>query len=231
MKTIGMIGGMSWESSAVYYRIVNREMQKRLGGVHSAKILMSSFDFEEIERLQTAGKWDDATDRMVTAAVTLAKAGADFLMILCNTMHLMSEAVESASGVPLLHIADPLGRAMREKDVRRAGLIGTRYTMEKGGIVADRLRSKFGIETFVPEKDERDALHRIIVEELVRGQFTADSRAYYRAAMAGLVASGAEAIILGCTEILLLVGREDSAVPQFDTTTLHALAAVDMALA
>jgi len=231
MKTIGMIGGMSWESTAVYYRIVNQEMQKRLGGVHSAKILLASFDFEEIETLQTAGRWDEATDRMVTAGVTLKKAGADFLMILCNTMHLMSEAVERATGLPLLHIADPLGQAMRQKAVGRAGLIGTRYTMEKGGIVADRLKSKFDIETFAPDGADRIAIHRIIVDELVCGHFTAGSRAHYREVMAKLVERGAEAIILGCTEILLLVKPEDSTVPQFDTTTLHALAAVDLALA
>jgi amino-acid racemase len=231
MKTIGMIGGTSWESTVIYYRIVNREVQRRVGGVHSAKIVMSSFDFAEIEALQAAGRWDDATHRMVTAAVTLKKAGADFLTICCNTMHLMSEAVERAAGIPLLHIADPLGEAIRGQGLSRVGLIGSAHTMEKGGIVSDRLKAKFGIETLVPDRAGRAAVHRVIVEELVCGQFTQASRAAYREIMAALVGRGAEGIVLGCTEIPLLVRPEDSTVPQFDTTTLHALAAVEWALA
>jgi aspartate racemase len=225
-----MIGGMSWESSAIYYRIVNQEVQRRLGGVHSAKIVLSSFDFAEIAALQAAAKWDEATDRMITAAVTLKQAGADFLMICCNTMHLMSDAVERATGLALLHIADPLGAAIKAKGMSRVGLIGSAYTMEKGGIIADRLKARFGIAAVVPDADQREAVQRVIFEELVRGKFLDCSRAYYREVMAGLVARGAEGIVLGCTEIPLLVTPEDSTVPQFDTTTLHALAAVDMAL-
>src|ERR1700743_2527333 len=180
MKTIGMLGGMSWESSAVYYRLINRAVQARLGGVHSAKALMYSFDFGEIEGLQAAGKWGEASDRLVSVGVGLAKGGADFLMICCNTMHLMSGAIEKAAGVPLLHIADPLGAAIRAKGIRRGGLVGSCHTMEKGGIVIDRLRERFGLDIVVPDAAERAELHRIIVEELCRGKFLAPAPATHR---------------------------------------------------
>jgi aspartate racemase len=231
MKTIGMLGGMSWESSSVYYQLINREVQKRLGGIHSAKALMYSFDFDEIETLQSAGQWDAATARLVEAGVTLARGGADFLMICCNTMHLMADAVERAAGIPLLHIADATGRAIQAKGLTRVGLLGSRYTCEKGGVIADRLSERHGIDVLVPGAAERDEVHRIIVEELVRGRFLEPSRAVYRRIMAGLVARGAGGVILGCTEIPLLVSAGDADVPLFDTTALHALAAVDVALA
>jgi aspartate racemase len=230
MKTIGMLGGMSWESSAVYYRLINREIRNRLGGVHSAKALMYSFDFGEIEALQAAGRWDEASDLLVGVGVGLAKGGADFLMICCNTMHLMSDAIEKAAGVALLHIADPLGAAIRAKGLRRVGLVGSCHTMEKSGIVIDRLREKFGLEIVVPEAPRRAELQRIIVEELCRGKFLDTARATHREIFTGLVARGAEGIVLGCTEIPILIGPDDASVPTFDTTTLHAMAAVEMAL-
>jgi aspartate racemase len=230
VKTIGMLGGMSWESSAVYYQLMNRAVQARLGGVHSAKALMYSFDFGEIEALQAAGRWDDASTAMMDAGRTLARGGADFLMICCNTMHLMAAAVEDAAGIPLLHIADPLGEAIRAQGLKRVGLVGSCHTTEKSGIIIDRLNEKFGLEILVPEAADRAEIHRIIVEELVRGKFLEAARETHRRVMAGLVARGAEGVILGCTEIPLLVKREDASVPLFDTTALHAHAAVELAL-
>jgi aspartate racemase len=230
VKTIGMLGGMSWESSAVYYQLMNRAVQARLGGVHSAKALMYSFDFGEIEALQAAGRWDDASTAMMDAGRTLARGGADFLMICCNTMHLMAAAVEDAAGIPLLHIADPLGEAIRAQGLKRVGLVGSCHTTEKSGIIIDRLNEKFGLEILVPEAADRAEIHRIIVEELVRGKFLETSREIHRRVMADLVARGAEGVILGCTEIPLLVKPEDASVPLFDTTALHAHAAVELAL-
>jgi aspartate racemase len=231
MKTIGMIGGMSWESTLVYYRIVNREVQARLGGVHSAKILMESYDFAEMAALQQSGRWDEARAMMEETARRLARAGADFLMICCNTMHLMADAVERASGLPLLHIADPLGEAIKAQGLARVGLLGSRFTMEKPGVISGRLEDKFGISSIVPDERGRITVDDVIQTELVRGQFHDTSRAAYRAIMETLVGCGAQGIILGCTEIPLLVGQADSPVPVFDTTALHAMAAVDLALA
>jgi aspartate racemase len=230
MKTIGMIGGMSWESSYVYYQLINREVQKRLGGIHSARTLMHSFDFDEIARLQDSGRWDDATERMSEAGRGLARSGTDFLIICCNTMHRMAGAVEQAAGIPLLHIADPLGSAIRKSGAARVGLIGSRHTMEHDNIIKGRLNHAYDLEVLVPHGEEFAAIDRIVYEELVRGKFLEPSRALCRAAIAGLVARGCQAIVLGCTEFPLLVKPEDSPVPLFDTTTLHALAAVDMAL-
>jgi aspartate racemase len=231
MKTIGMIGGMSWESSAIYYRIVNREVQERVGGVSSAKTLLYSFDFGEMSALQSAGKWAQATDLMTTVGATLSRGGADFVMICCNTMHLMADEVEKAARVPLLHIADPLGVKIVDDGNKRIGLIGSRFTMENDRIIAGRLRTKFGLEVVVPDDADRAIVDRVIQDELVRGRFLAPSRTAYREVMARLVARGCEGIVLGCTEIPLLVKPEDASVPLYDTTTLHALAAVDLALA
>jgi len=231
MKTIGMIGGMSWESSAVYYQIVNREVQKRLGGVHSAKALIYSFDFGEISALQSAGKWDEAADRMATVGATLSKGGADFVMICCNTMHRMADAVENAARVPLLHIADPLGEKIKSDGVKTVGLLGSRFTMEDDRIIAGRLKARFGLDIVVPDDADRATVDGIIQTELCRGQFLEPSRAAYRGVMARLAAQGCEGVILGCTEIPLLVKPQDASVPLYDTTTLHALAAVDLALA
>jgi len=230
-KTIGMIGGMSWESTLVYYRIVNREVQARLGGVHSAKILMESYDFAEMAELQQSARWDEARAMMEETGRRLARAGADVLMICCNTMHLMADAVEQASGLPLLHIADPLGAAIQAQGFKRVGLLGSCFTMENPGVISGRLDDKFGIASIVPDEGGRITVDEVIQTELVRGEFRDTSRAAYRAIMEKLVARGAEGIILGCTEIPLLVGQADSPVLVFDTTTLHATAAVELALA
>ena len=232
MKTIGLIGGMSWESSSVYYQLINREVQKRLGGVHSAKILMYSLDFAEMSgALQPDGNWADTADRLITAGATLAKGGADFLLICSNSMHLLSEEVEKGAGIPLLHIADPLGEKILLSSARRVGLIGTTTTMEKPSVISGRLQQKFGIECLIPAAPDRTALHRIIIDELVRGQFLDVSRAACNQIDDELVRRGAEGIILGCTEFPILLRTGDCTVPLFDTTALHALAAVDLALA
>ena len=230
MKTVGMLGGMSWESTRLYYEIMNREVQKRLGGVHSAKILLWSFDFGEISELQRTGKWDVATARMADAGVRLAEGGADFLLIACNTMHLMADDVERAAGIPLLHIADPLGEAIHADGFRKVGLLGSCFTMEDDRIVKGRLASRFGIETILPRKSDAAEVDRIILEELVRGVFRDSSRARYRDIIADLVSRGAQGIVLGCTEIPLLLQAEDSRVPLYDTASLHACAAVERAL-
>jgi aspartate racemase len=229
MKTIGMIGGMSWESSAVYYRLINRAVQEKLGGVHSAKTLVYSFDFDEIAPLQMAGKWVEANARMAAAAVSLERAGADFVIMCCNTMHCATEAIEREIRIPFLHIADPLGAELRRKGFGRVGLLGSQFTMEHDDIIRGRLAG-FGVSVLTPEGDDAREVSRVIYEELVRGQFIETSRAHYRGSIAKLIARGAEGIVLGCTELPLLIKPEDSSVPLFDTTTLHAMAAVELAL-
>ena len=229
MKVIGLIGGMSWESSAEYYRIVNREVRDRLGGVHSARCLMWSMDFGEIERLQHAGDWAALTRLMIEAARNLEAGGADFVVVCTNTMHRMAEAIEAAIGIPLLHIADPTAEAIRRAGVTRVGLLGTAFTMEQD-FYKGRLAARFGLEVIVPDADDRRTVHDVIYRELVAGEIRAASRERYREVIARLVERGAEAVILGCTEIMLLVCDTDSAVPLYDTTRLHALAAVDLAL-
>lgn len=229
MKTIGLLGGMSWESSAVYYRIINEEVRRRLGGVHSARSLMLSVDFGEIEKLQHDGDWTALTAEMVRCAQAIERGGADVLLIATNTMHRMADEVQAAITIPLLHIADPTARAIRSTGARRVGLLGTAFTMEQA-FYRDRLASH-GLNVRVPDAEDRATVHRIIYEELVAGIVSDASRDAYRAIIARLVEDGAQAIILGCTEIMLLVGQQDSAVPLFDTTMLHALAAVDEALA
>lgn len=228
MKTIGLIGGMSWESSAQYYAIINRAVRERLGDTHSAEILLYSLDFGEIERLQRDGDWSSLTTRMVDAAGRLEAGGADFVLICSNTMHLMADDVSTAIGVPLLHVVDPTASAIRRAGLSRVGLLGTAFTMEKA-FYRDRLAAA-GIETLIPDADDRREVHRVIYEELVAGKIEAASRAAYREVIVRLVARGAQAIVLGCTEIMLLVDQSQSAVPLFDTTSLHALAAVDLAL-
>jgi aspartate racemase len=228
-KIIGLIGGMSWESSAEYYRLINQGVRARLGGVHSARILMWSFDFDEIEILQRAGRWDDATTVMIDAAHRLEAGGADFFLICTNTMHLMAGPVAAAVSIPLLHIADPTAQAIRAQGFRRVGLLGTAFTMEQD-FYKGRLAENFGLEVLVPEAEDRALVHQVIYDELVKGIVTQISRQAYRHVIARLVARGAQAIILGCTEIMLLIGPEDSSVPLFDTTSLHAQAAVDFAL-
>jgi aspartate racemase len=230
VKLIGLIGGMSWESSAQYYRIINQAVRHRLGGVHSARSLMISLDFGTVERLQHDGKWDELTGMMIESARALELGGADFFLMTTNTMHRMAEEVGSSVGIPLLHIADPTGEKIVAAGLSRVGLLGTAFTMEQD-FYRGRLKDRFGLDVITPGQDERRQVHDIIYKELVAGIVRAESREIYRGIMAGLVSQGAEAIILGCTEIMLLVGEEDSSVPLFDTTTLHALAAVDRALA
>ena len=228
MKTIGLIGGMSWESTAVYYSLINREVQKRLGGVHSARIVMVSVDFADLEELQRAGRWNEATKLMVDAGRTLARAGAELLLICTNTMHRMANEVEQGAGVPLLHICDPAARKAKAEGLSRVALLGTAYTMEQS-FYKDRLRSH-GLDVMVPGEADRAAVHRVIYEELVCGRIEQASRKSCREIIARLAARGAEGVVLGCTELPLLIKPEDSAIPLFDTTELHALAAVDLAL-
>lgn len=230
MKTIGLLGGMTWESTVIYYQLINRGIQKHLGGLHSARIVMHSFDFEDVAALQSAGRWDDAAMLLAEAGKGLVSDGAQFLVLCCNTMHCVSEAIERETGVPLLHIADPLGEAVSRAGLSRVGLLGTRYTMEMPGVVSGRLEDRYGIRVLVPFGDEAVEVHRIIYEELGRSVFRDTSREFFRAAMAGLVARGAEAIVLGCTELPLIIKAEDSTVPQLDTMALHAAAIVDFAL-
>ena len=230
MKTIGLLGGMSWESTVPYYRAINERIKERLGGLHSAKLLLSSVDFHEIERLQHTGSWDAAGDLLAAAARSLAAAGADFLVLCTNTMHRVAPRIEAAVGIPLLHIADPTAEEIRRAGLSTVGLLGTRFTMEQA-FYRDRLQERHGIAVLVPEREDRDVVHRIIYEELCRGVIAPASRAAYRRIMADLAARGAEAIVLGCTEIALLVGPEDAAVPLFDTPSLHARQAADLALA
>lgn len=229
MKTIGLIGGLSWESSVEYYRIINQETQKRLGGVHSAPCLLYSFDFGEIEALQAAGDWAAASERMIDAARKLQLAGADCLVICSNTMHLMADEVEAAAGIPLIHIADATAAPILERGIRRVGLLGTRFTMEKD-FYRGRMTERFSLQVLTPDAGGRAIVHDIIYEELVRGRIRTESRRRYQTAIEALRDAGAEAVILGCTEIGLLIKPADSALPTFDTTELHALAAVDWAL-
>ena len=230
MRMIGLIGGMSWESSAEYYRILNEGVRDRKGPTASARCLLWSFDFAEIEALQHEGDWEGLSARMIDAARRLESAGADMLLICTNTMHRMAPAVQTAVEIPLLHIADPTARAIKSAGHRKVGLLGTAFTMEHD-FYKGRLSDMHGLEVIVPDDEDRATVHRIIYDELVAGTVTQESRDAYRAVIARLVDSGAEAIILGCTEIMLLVRPEDSAVPIFDTTALHAEAAIELALA
>ncbi|MDR7418396.1 MAG: aspartate/glutamate racemase family protein [Armatimonadota bacterium] len=225
MQLIGMIGGLSWESSAEYYRIINRLAQQRLGGVHSARTLMYSFDFGEIESLQHSGDWQGATRLMVDAAQRLERGGADFVLICSNTMHRMADDVAASVSIPLLHIADATATRIKAAGLVRVGLLGTAFTMEQD-FYRGRLTRRFGLEVMVPGADDRRIVHDIIYEELVRGEVRPASRERFRTVIKRLVADGAEAVILGCTEIMLLVGPADSPVPVFDTTTIHAETAV-----
>ncbi|MDI9238109.1 aspartate/glutamate racemase family protein [Lysobacter sp. LF1] len=230
MKTLGLIGGMSWESTVPYYRLINQTVKEQLGGLHSARLLLYSVDFAQIERLQHAGDWDAAGAVLADAGRALRAGGAELLVICTNTMHKVADAVESASGLPLLHIADPTGEEIRRAGLQRIGLLGTRFTMEQD-FYRQRLVERHGLEVLVPEADDRDTVHRVIYEELCLGTIRAESRAQYRAIIERLVARGAQGVILGCTEIGLLVGADDAQVPLFDTTALHARHAALAALA
>ena len=228
MKTIGLIGGMSWESSIEYYRMINEETQRRLGGLHSARSVMVSVDFAEIEDLQRTGNWAEATRQMVAAACQVERGGADFLIICTNTMHKMAAEVQAAINIPLLHIADATAERIVQQGLHKVGLLGTRFTMEED-FYKGRLQAR-GLEVLIPDEPGRETVHQVIYSELCLGQVREPSRASFRAIMAGLVSSGAQGIILGCTEIGLLVKDGDAPVPLFDTTRIHALAAVEAAL-
>jgi aspartate racemase len=230
MRTIGLIGGMSWESSAEYYRLINEAVKERLGGLHSARSVMLTVDFAEIEAMQQGGRWDEAGVALAAAARSLERAGADCLVLCTNTMHKVADAVTADLGIPFIHIADPTAAAVRARGLRRIGLLGTRFTMEEP-FYRGRLADRHELEVLTPEAADRAVVNRVIYEELCLGVVRDESRARYREIMARLVARGAEGIILGCTEITLLVSQPDSEVPLFDTTRLHALAAVDFALA
>lgn len=230
MKMLGLIGGMSWESSAEYYRIINQGARDQLGPKASAQLVLWSFDFAEIAALQAAGNWAALDALMVDAARRLEAAGAQGLVICTNTMHKCAPAIEAATPLPLLHIADPTATALKAAGHRNIGLLGTAFTMEQP-FYKNRFAEKHGLTVLVPEAEDRALVHRVIYEELVAGRIEPASRAAYRAVIERLAARGATAIVLGCTEIMLLIGPEDSPVPLYDTTRLHAEAAVAFALA
>ena len=230
MKLIGLIGGMSWESTALYYRLMNEDVKARLGGLHSARILLHSVDFQEIEALQHADDWDGTAEILGEAARGLAAGGADFLVIATNTMHKVADAIEAKSGLPILHIADPTGAALTADGVRKVGLLGTRFTMEQA-FYRERLENEFDLEVIVPHAESQAEIHRIIYEELCKGIVTEPSAEVFQGAIANLAAAGAEAVILGCTEITMIVDPNAADLPTYDTTALHAKAAVERALA
>jgi len=230
MKTIGLIGGMSWESTAHYYRLLNEAVKARLGGLHSAKCLLASVDFAEIEPLQRAGRWDEAGAILNRAALGLERAGADLLLICANTMHKVAEQTLRGVRIPLIHIADATAARVRAAGVRRVALLGTRYVMEQD-FYRQRLADRYGLEVLVPCPADRAEVNRVIFEELCLGRTEPASKARYVAIMEALVRDGAEGIIAGCTEITMLVQQPDVSVPLFDTTEIHALAAVERALA
>ena len=230
MRTLGLLGGMSWESTAEYYRLLNRGVADRLGGLHSARILMHSVDFAEVAAMQQAGDWAGAAALLGDAARGLQRIGASAIVLSTNTMHQVASEIERAISVPLLHIVDPTGEAMARHGVRRAGLLGTRYTMELP-FWAQRLRERYGIDLVVPDEFDRALVHRVIFDELCRGRIDETSRAQYVGITERLREKGAEAVIFGCTEIGLLIKPDDVALPSFDTTALHAAAAVSFALA
>lgn len=230
MKTIGLLGGMSWESTRTYYEAINQEVRARCGGLHSAKIAMYSVDFDEIERLQKAGRWDQAGRVLAEAAKRVEAAAADFLVLCSNTTHRVAPEIEKAIGIPLLHIADATAEEVKGTSLHTVGLLGTKFTMEQD-FYRGRLTSRHGLEVLIPAEPERELIHRVIYDELCMGRMLDDSREQYADIINNLAARGAEGIILGCTEISLLVAPEHSPLPLFDTTTIHARKAVDWALA
>jgi aspartate racemase len=229
MRTIGLIGGMSWESTAIYYRLLNELVRERLGGLHSARIVMSSVDFAEIEELQSSGQWDRAGELLAAEAAKLEAAGADFLVLCTNTMHKVADAIGSSVSIPLLHLGDATADAVRADGLGTIGLLGTAFTMSQD-FYRGRLESH-GLRVLVPDADDRALVHRVIYDELCRGVVVEESRRAYVEIVDRLVSRGAQGVVLGCTEIELLVGRDDSPVPVFATTRLHVEAAVTRALA
>jgi aspartate racemase len=230
MKVIGLIGGMSWNSTLEYYRIINELFSRRLGGLHSARLVLYSLDFDEIQRAQHEGRWDDITRVLVDAGNAVKRAGADFLVICTNTMHKVADDVEEKVDLPLLHIVDVTGDAIRERGLHQIGLLGTRFVM-KEPFYQERLRDRFNIELLVPGEDDMDTIHQIIYNELCEGKIKASSRRVCADIMSRMVNEGAEGIVLGCTELPLLIQPNDTHAPIFDTTRLHAEAAVNLALA
>lgn len=227
MNTLGLLGGMSWESTAVYYRLINQGVAARAGGLHSAPLRLHSVDFAPVARAQADGDWEGLARQLGDAARGLVRSGAGAILLATNTMHKLAAEIEAAAGVPLLHIADATGAALQAAGMQRAGLLGTRFTMDDAGIVRERLAARFGLDILLPPPAARETVHRVIYEELCRGRFDPASRQAYVDTIAALRAAGAEAVILGCTEIGLLISPADSPLPVFDTTTLHAAAAVD----
>ena len=228
MKTIGLIGGMSWKSTMPYYQIINKTVRDTAGGFHSAKIVLYSVDFAEIEELQRAGRWEESGEVLAAIAKTLEQAGADFLVIGTNTMHIVADQIAAAIGIPILHIADPTAEAVLAAGAQTVGLLGTGFTMEKE-FYRRKLEDR-GLTVLVPDKPDRDEVHRVIYDELVLGRILDESRTTYRRIVRDLAARGAQAIIFGCTEIGLLIGQSDSPVPVFDTAVLHAQAAARLAM-
>ena len=229
MKTIGLLGGMSWESSAVYYQLINQKVKEILGGTHSATSLMYSVEFNEIEKLQHAGEWDKLTEIMIDAAKRIENGGADFLVICTNTMHKMFPEMEAAISIPILHIADATAEKIKEKGIRKIGLLGTNFTMTQD-FYKGRLQNNHNLEVIVPDEEDRKSVHEIIYNELILGNIKEESRDKYIAIIEKLKRQGAEGVILGCTEIPLLIKQDDSPIPVFDTTEIHAEKAVKFAL-
>jgi aspartate racemase len=229
MKTIGLLGGMSWESTLEYYRIINQAVKARLGGSHSARCMLYSVDFAEVEALQHAGQWDALTEAMLAAVRRLEQGGADCLVICTNTMHRMADEIQAATSLPLLHIADATAAAIKNQGLNTVGLLGTRFTME-GNFYRGTLEHEHGLTVLIPDDISREAVHRVIYDELIHGIIRAESKRIYLDVIAKLVENGAQGIILGCTEIPLLVKQSDLAPPVFDTTAIHAQAAVEWAL-
>lgn len=229
MKTIGLLGGMSWESTIPYYRIINETVKQQLGGLHSAKVVLYSVNFADIEQMQRAGDWQAAGQLLAEAAKSLEAAGADFIVLCTNTMHKVAGAIEDATTLPLLHIADATATAVKAAGYKSVGLLGTKFTMEQP-FYKDRLTEQHGLNVLVPNAAAREQVHQIIYNELCLGKVLPESRAQYRQIIGQLIDQGAEAIILGCTEISLLVSQQDAAVPLFDTTRIHARSAAELAL-
>lgn len=230
MKTIGLIGGMSWESTVEYYKIINETVKLRLGGFHSAKCLMYSVDFEKIEILQHENKWDELTDIMIDIAKKLKDAGADFIVICTNTMHKMAGDIEEKAQIKVLHIAEAAGKEIINRKIKKVGLLGTSFTMEQD-FYKKLLKDNFNIDVIIPSAKEREIIHKVIYDELCKGIINEESKDEYIKIINNLVLNGADGIILGCTEIPLLIKQEDVDVPVFDTTTIHSISAVEFALA
>lgn len=229
MKTIGLIGGMSWESSVEYYKIINETVKNKLGGLHSAKCLMYSVDFHEIEVLQHQDKWEELTEIMIDAGEKLKNGGADFIVICTNTMHKMAEDIEKAVGLKVLHIAEATGEEIIRSGIKKVGLIGTKFTME-GDFYKKVLKDKYNIDVIIPEAEEREIIHNVIYDELCKGEINSESKEKYKEIIGKLSENGAEGIVLGCTEIPLLIKQEDVNIKVFDTTTIHGISAVEFAI-